>query len=70
MIEEKIKDIKPGRRITIWVPRNKTQDDRSPYRIVRGKVAGVYDNHIHICGKYYNECFQKVDLYMCRYQVI
>ena len=69
MIEEKLKDIRPGRKITVWVPRNKTQDDMNPYRVVQGKVIRIYDKHIHIRGKYYNECFLKADLYKCRYQV-
>lgn len=39
MVEEKVKAMQPGRKIKIWVPRNKTQDNENPYRIVKGTVV-------------------------------
>lgn len=38
MIEEKLKKIKPGRKITIFVPRKLTQDNKERYRVVKGEV--------------------------------
>lgn len=42
MIEEKLKKIKPGRKITIFVPRKLTQDNKDRYRVVKGEVAAIY----------------------------
>lgn len=61
MIEEKLKKIKPGRKITIFVPRKLTQDNKERYRVVKGEVAAIYSKMIHVCVKAgrnsYNECF-------------
>ena len=63
MIEEKLKKIKPGRKITIFVPRKLTQDNKDRYR----EVAAIYSKMVHVCVKAgrsaYNECFLKTDLY-------
>lgn len=69
MVEEKVKAMQPGRKIKIWVPRNKTQDNENPYRIVK-----IYENHIQIFvktkrGAKYNECFLKRDLYHWKFEV-
>ena len=37
MIEEKLKKIQPGRKITIFVPRKLTQDNKDRYRVVKAK---------------------------------
>ena len=72
--EEKVKAMQPGRKIKIWVPRNKTQDNENPYRIVKGTVVKIYENHIQIFvktkrGAKYNECFLKRDLYHWKFEV-
>ena len=72
MIEEKVKHIRPGRKITIWVPKKKTNEDKEEFRVVQGKVVRVYDSMIHVRVKAtkrnsYNECFLKVDLYRWRF---
>lgn len=72
MIEEKVKHIRPGRKITIWVPKKKTKEDKEEFRVVQGNVVKVYDNMIHVRVKAtkqnsYNECFLKVDLYRWRF---
>lgn len=74
MIEEKVKHIRPGRKITIWVPKKKTNEDKEEFRVVQGKVVRVYDSMIHVRVKAtkrnsYNECFLKVDLYRWRFDV-
>ena len=74
MIEEKVKNVKPGRKITIWVPKKKTNEDKEEFHVVQGKVVKVYDNMIHVRVKAtkrnsYNECFLKVDLYRWRFDV-
>lgn len=74
MVEEKVKAMQPGRKIKIWVPRNKTQDNENPYRIVKGTVVKIYENHIQIFvktkrGAKYNECFLKRDLYHWKFEV-
>jgi len=74
MIEEKVKHIRLGRKITIWVPKKKTNEDKEEFRVVQGKVVRVYDSMIHVRVKAtkrnsYNECFLKVDLYRWRFDV-
>lgn len=74
MIEQKLRNIKPGRKITIWVPKKKTNEDRDEFRIVKGKVVKVYKNMVHVAVRVtrwttYNECFLKVDLYKWRFEV-
>ena len=74
MIEEKVKHIRPGRKITIWVPKKKTNEDKEEFRVVQGKLVRVYDSMIHVRVKAtkrnsYNECFLKVDLYRWRFDV-
>ena len=74
MIEEKVKHIRPGRKITIWVPKKKTNEDKEEFRVVQGKVVRVYDSMIHVRVKAtkrnsYYECFLKVDLYRWRFDV-
>ena len=74
MIEEKVKNIKPGRKITIWVPKKKTNEDKEEFRVVKGTVVKVYDNMVHVRVKAtklnsYNECFLKVYLYNWRFDV-
>lgn len=46
MIDEKLKDIKVGKKIKMWIPRKKTEYDKSPYRIVKGKVKRVHRDMI------------------------
>lgn len=74
MIELKMRNIKPGRKITIWGPKKKTNEDRDEFRIVKGKVVKVYKNMVHVAVRAtrwttYNECFLKVDLYKWRFLV-
>lgn len=74
MINEKIKDIKTGKKIKMWIPRKKTEYDKSPYRIVTGKVKRVHRDVILIQVQKkgqpcYNECFLKKELYNWRYQL-
>lgn len=74
MIEEKVKHIRPGRKITIWVPKKKTNEDKEEFRVVKGTVVKVYDNMVYVRVKAtkrnsYNECFLKVDLYNWRFDV-
>lgn len=74
MIEEKVKHIRLGRKITIWVPKKKTNEDKEEFRVVQGKVVRVCDSMIHVRVKAtkrnsYNECFLKVDLYRWRFDV-
>lgn len=74
MIEEKVKHIRPGRKITIWVPKKKTNEDKEEFRVVQGKVIKAYDSMIHVRVKAtkrnsYNECFLKADLYHWRFDV-
>lgn len=74
MIDEKTKNIKVGKKIKIWVPRNKTQNNKNQYKIVTGKVKRIHREMILVqiqkrgqpC---YNECFLKKELYSWRYQV-
>lgn len=71
MIEEKVKHIRPGRKITIWMPKKKKKEE---FRVVKGTVVKVYDNMVHVRVKAtkrnsYNECFLKVDLYNWRFDV-
>lgn len=51
MIEEKLKKIKPGRKITIFVPRKLTQDNKERYRVVKGEIAAIYSKMVHVCVK-------------------
>lgn len=74
MIEEKLKDIRPRKKITIWQPRNKTADNKDPYRIVKGKVVKQYASFVLVEVKIskwtsYRECFLKTDLYRWRFDV-
>lgn len=73
MIEEKVKHIRPGRKITIFVPRKLTQDNKDRYRVVKGEVAAIYSEMVHVCVKAgrsaYNECFLKTDLYRWQFNV-
>ena len=74
MIEEKVKHIRPGRKITIWVPKKKTNEDKEEFRVVKGTVVKVYDNMVHVAVRAtrwttYNECFLKVDLYNWKFDV-
>lgn len=73
MIEEKLKKIKPGRKITIFVPRKLTQDNKERYRVVKGEVAAIYSKMVHVCVKAgrstYNKCFLKTDLYRWQFNV-
>lgn len=67
MIEEKLK------KITIFVPRKLTQDNKERYRVVKGEVAAIYSKMVHVCVKAgrsaYNECFLKTDLYRWQFNV-
>ena len=38
---QKLKKIQPGRKITIFVPRKLTQDNKDRYRVVKGEVAAI-----------------------------
>lgn len=74
MIEEKVKYIRPGKKIIIWVPKKKTNEDKEEFRVVKGTVVKVYDNMVHVRVKAtkrnsYNECFLKVDLYSWRFDI-
>lgn len=74
MINEKLKDIKAGKKIKMWIPRKKAEYDKSPYRIVKGKVKRVHRDMILVQVQKrgqpcYNECFLKKDLYGWHYQV-
>lgn len=74
MIDEKLKDIKVGKKIKMWIPRKKTEYDKSPYRIVKGKVKRVHRDMILVQAQKrgqpcYNECFLKKELYNWRYQL-
>ena len=71
--KEKLKKIKPGRKITIFVPRKLTQDNKERYRVVKGEIAAIYSKMVHVCVKAgrsaYNECFLKTDLYRWQFNV-
>lgn len=74
MINEKLKDIKAGKKIKMWIPRKKTEYDKSPYRIVTGKVKRAHRDMILVQVQKrgqpcYNECFLKKELYNWRYQL-
>lgn len=74
MIDEKLKDIKVGKKIKMWIPRKKTEYDKNPYRIVKGKVKRVHRDMILVQVQKrgqpcYNECFLKKELYNWRYQL-
>lgn len=74
MIDEKLKDIKVGKKIKMWIPRKKTEYDKSPYRIVKGKVKRGHRDMILVQVQKrgqpcYNECFLKKELYNWRYQL-
>lgn len=73
MIEQKLKHVRSGKKITIWIPNKKTTEDKSEYRIVQGKVVAVYDTHIHVMLKVkknrYSECFLKKDMYKWKFTV-
>lgn len=74
MIEEKVKYIRSGKKIIIWVSKKKTNEDKEEFRVVKGTVVKVYDNMVHVRVKAtkrnsYNECFLKVDLYNWRFDV-
>ena len=60
MIEEKLKKIKPGRKITIFVPRKLTQDNKERYRVVKGEVAAIYSKMVHVCVKSRKKCLQRM----------
>lgn len=73
MLEETLKDIVPGREITIWVPQKKTDKNPDGITIVSGKIKKIYPKMILILvearpGTYYRECFLKVDL--LRYKIL
>lgn len=38
MIEQKLRNIKPGRKITIWVPKKKTNEDRDSFESLKAKL--------------------------------
>lgn len=42
MIEEKLRLIKPGKKITIWIDLSKGNDGKERQRIVKGKVVAIY----------------------------
>ena len=74
MIEERLKTIKPGRKITIWIELPKGNDGKERIRIVKGTVIAVYKTMIHVKvkirgKKYYNECFSKFELYNSKFEV-
>lgn len=74
MIEERLKAIKPGRKITIWIELAKGNDGKERTRIVKGTIIAVYRTMIHVkvkirSDKYYNECFSKFELYNSRFEV-
>lgn len=66
-------DMMGGRKITIFVPRKLTQDNKERYRVVKGEVAAIYSKMVHVCVKAgrstYNECFLKTDLYRWQFNV-
>lgn len=42
IIEEKLRLIKPGKKITIWIDLPKGNDGKERQRIVKGKVVAIY----------------------------
>lgn len=70
-IDEKLKDIKVGKNITLFLNKYNV-DNSNEKRIVKGYVTGIYKRFIlvHIGKKKgYNECFLKTDLYHGIYSV-
>lgn len=74
MIEERLKLIQPGKKITIWLKLPNGNDGKARQRTVKGNVVAIYKNMIHVQvkvrgGKFYNECFDKFELYNARFAV-
>ena len=73
-IKERLKLIQTGKKITIWIELPKGNDGKEKQKIVKGNVIAVYRNTIHVQvevrgGIFYNECFDKFELYNTRFAV-
>ena len=74
MIEERLKLIQTGKKITIWIKLPKGNDGKEKQKIVKENVIAVYRNMIHVQvevrgGIFYNEYFDKFELYNTRFAV-